>query len=112
MASSDSVDQLVIATVAGAQVGVLTDRLLRDGFHVTQVSRGSVFDELPVSLVVGLNHGRLPLLLDHVRECCHTRLRYLPSQFDASTVPAMAMIEVEVGGAVVYVLPVERFEQL
>lgn len=112
MASGGSVDRLVIVTAAGSHAGLLTDRLVRDGFHVTRVSRESVIDELPVSLFVGLNHGRLATLLQHVRESCQTRLRYLPAQFDAPTVPAVSMIEAQVGGAAVHVLAVERFEQL
>jgi len=108
------VNQLVIATVAGAQAGALTDRLTRDGFYVTQVdSSGGILYEATVSLLIGLDRARLPRLLEHIRECCRTRLRFIPAHVEAPLLEIQPMmIEAEVGGATVYVLDVERFERL
>jgi uncharacterized protein YaaQ len=109
------INQLVIVTVSGDQSGELTERLTRDGFHVTQVdSSGGVLDEARTTLLVGLDQTRLPILLEHVRECCHRRRRFIPAQVsEGLTLQAQPlMIEAEVGGAVVYVLEVERFEKL
>ena len=114
MTSSDVVNQLVIATIAGAQAGALTDRLTRDGFAVTQVdSSGGILYEATVSLLIGLNRARLPRLLEHIRECCHTRRRFIPAHVEAPLLEIQpVMIEAEVGGATIYALDVERFERL
>jgi len=111
---SDVVNQLVIATIAGAQAGALTDRLTRDGFTVTQVdSSGGILYEATVSLLIGLNRARLPRLLEHIRECCHTRRRFIPAHVEAPLLEIQpVMIEAEVGGATIYALDVERFERL
>jgi uncharacterized protein YaaQ len=104
-----------MVTVSGPSAGELTGRLTRDGFYVTQMdSRGGVLDEAHTSLLIGLDQPRLGQLLDHVRECCRTRRQFIPAQVaDALPLPAQpVMIEAEVGGAVLYVLDVERFEQL
>jgi len=110
----NTVNQLVIATVAGAQAGTLTDRLTRDGFYVTQIdSSGGILHEATVSLLIGLDRARLPRLLEHIREYCCTRRRFIPVHVEAPLLEFQPMmIEAEVGGATVYVLNVERFEQL
>jgi uncharacterized protein YaaQ len=109
-----TVNQLVIATVSGSQSGTLTDRLTRDGFYVTQVdSRGGILHEAMVSLLIGLDRSRLPHLLEHVRECCRTHRRFIPAHVETPLLEIQPMmIEAEVGGATIYVLDVERFEQL
>jgi uncharacterized protein YaaQ len=108
------VNQLVIANVAGAYANELTDRLTRSGFYVTQVdSSGGILYEATTTLLIGLDEAHLPQLLEHVRECCHTRRRYVPAHVEAPLLEVQPMmIEAEVGGATIYTLNVERFEQL
>ena len=114
MAPPNVVNQLVIATVTGSQAGALTDRLTRDKFYVTRVdSGGGILREATISLIIGLDRARLPRLLKHVRECCPTQRRYIPAHVEAPLLEIQPMmIEAEVGGATVYALDVERFEQL
>ena len=113
MTSHETVNQLVVVTVTGEQVDDLTRRLLQDGLHVTQVDRGGLFQEIPVSLLIGLNRADRPRLLAHVRECCRTRKRFIPTQAETPWLEGVGMmIEAEVGGATIYALDVERFEQL
>jgi uncharacterized protein YaaQ len=114
MTSPDSVNQLVLATVAGSQAGELVDRLVRSGFYVTQIdSRGGILHEATVSLLIGFDRVRLPRLLEHVRDCCHTRRQFIPAHAEAPILEAQTvMIEAEIGGATVFVFDVERFEQL
>jgi len=110
----DAVNQLVIATVSGGQAGALTDRLTRNGFNVTQVdSSGGILYEATVSLLIGLDRARLAHLLELIRGCCRTRRRFIPAHVEAPMLEIQPMmIEAETGGAMVYALDVERFEQL
>lgn len=114
MTEPATINQLVIATVAGAQAGSLTERLTREGFYVTQVdSSGGILYEATLSLLIGLDRAHLPRLLEAIRECCHTRRRFVPAHVEAPLLEVQpVMIEAEVGGATIYVLDVERFEQL
>ena len=81
--SKRDIDQLVVATVHGAQAGALTERLTGDGFYVTQVdSSGGLLHEPTVSLLIGLERSRLSILLEHVRSCCHTHTRYIPTHVE------------------------------
>jgi uncharacterized protein YaaQ len=108
------IDQLLIVNVLGEQSGELRQRLIRDGFQITEMnSAGGLVQELQVSLLIGLNRSRLPQLLQHIRDCCRRQKRFLPTQFEGSpTVFHSAVIEAEVGGAMMFVLDVERFERL
>jgi uncharacterized protein YaaQ len=107
-------DQLVIVSVLGEQSGELRQRLIRDGFQITEMNTaGGLVQELQVSLLIGLNHSRQGQLLQHIRDCCRRQKRFLPTQFEGSpTMFHSAVIEAEVGGAMIFVLDVERFEQL
>jgi len=110
----NDVNQLVIATISSTQAGALTGRLTRDGFYVTRVdSGGGILREATVSLFIGLDQAGLPRLLEHIRECCHARRRLIVAHPEAPLLEIQpVMIEAEVGGASLYVLDVERFEQL
>ena len=107
------VNQLVIATVAGAQAGTLAERLTQDGFYSTQIdSSGGILYEATVSLLIGLDRTRLPHLLGLLRECCRAHRRFIPAHVEAPLLEIQpVMIEAEVGGATVHVLDVVRFEQ-
>jgi uncharacterized protein YaaQ len=106
-------NQLVVVTVSGEQLSDLTQRLTQDGFDFTQMGRGGFFQENPVSLLIGLDRTDLPRLLTHLRECCPTQRRFIPVQAETAWVEGLGMmIEAEVGGATIYALDVERFEQL
>ncbi|OQY19230.1 MAG: hypothetical protein DRI77_03965 [Chloroflexi bacterium] len=114
MSPPNIVNQLAIVTVSGAQAGALTDRLTGDGFYFTRLdSSGGILYESTLSLLVGLDRARRPRLLEHIRECCRTRRQFIPAHAEAPMLEVQpTMIEVETGGATVYVLDIERFEQL
>ena len=114
MSETLAIDQLIILTVLGEQSGELHQHLIADGFQITEMnSAGGLVQELQVTLLIGFNHTRQDKLLQHIRECCHRQRRYLPTQFEGSpTVFHTAIIEAEVGGAMIFELNVERFEQL
>lgn len=114
MSRFDTIDQLCLVTVLGEQAGELTARLLRDGFHVTEMNTsGGLLQDTQVSLLIGLSQQRQRQLLAHIRDCCRRHTRFIPAHLEgSSSLFQPAIIEAEVGGAIIYVLPVERFEQL
>jgi uncharacterized protein YaaQ len=109
----NAVNRLVVATVAGSQADELIKRLTDDGFYATVIdSQGGILYEATEALLIGLDKKHLPRLLKHVRECCRTRLQYIPAHVEAPLLEAQAsIVEAQVGGASVYVFSVERFEQ-
>ena len=114
MTSTETVNQLVLATVASSQAGALVKRLTADRFFVTEIdSQGGVLYEATVTLLIGLDRPLLPRCLKHIRETCQTRRQYVPAYAEAPMLEAQSvMVEAEVGGASVFVFDVERFEKL
>lgn len=108
------VDQIFIIVISGTQADSLADSLLEHGFYVTRIdSYGGLLSEPRNSLLVGFDHPRQEDLLALVRRCCAGRRQYIPTQvgmlMDYGGIP---MIEAHVGGATVYALDVEHFEQV
>jgi len=114
ISSPQIVNQLILATVAGSQAGEFVERLTRDEFYVTRIdSRGGFLHEATVSLLIGLDKIQLPRLLELLREYCRRHRKFIPAHAEAPFFEApTVMIEAEIGGATVYALDVERFEQL
>ncbi len=112
--ANQTINQLVIAVVSGAQAGGLTQRLRAAGFYFTQLdSWGGLLEEPTVCLLIGLDAVNRPALIDLIRQCCQVHRQYIPARLDASMLQVQpVMIEAEVGGAAVYTVAVERFVQL
>jgi uncharacterized protein YaaQ len=114
VSDQSGINRLVMVTVAGEQLNELTQHLVQDRFYFTQVnSGGGLLLDTPVTLLIGVNESRVPRLLEHLRECCHKRRKYIPAHVEAAPLQIQpVMIEAEVGGAIVSVLNVERFDQV
>lgn len=110
----ETIDRLAITIVDGSQSRDLIQVLNQDGFPVTIVDAvGGFLHESLVTLLIGLPHRRLPRFFSVVREQCPRRTRYVPMGVELSLTPGYPMmIEASVGGATVFILPVERFVQL
>ena len=110
----ETIDRLAIAIVDGSQSRDLTQALNKEQFPVTIVDAvGGFLHEALVTLLIGLPSARLPKFFAVVREQCPRRTRYVPMGVELSLTPGYPMmIEASVGGATVFILPVERFVQL
>ncbi len=107
--------KLVIAIVNNDDASALADALRQAGFRATRIaSTGSFLSEGNTTFLMGIPAEAVEQVLEIIRQTCHTRTRYV------NPVPPAAMgeefilsqpLEVQVGGAIVFVLPVERFER-
>lgn len=114
MTDPDTIDQLAIILASGFQPSKLQEALIRDGFSFTEMdSSGGLLQETMTCLLVGLNHARLSILLELVRTICKPIQQYVPVQVGLPEGYAnIPMVKVEVGGATVYLVNVERFDQI
>ena len=112
--SNGEIDRMAIAIVDGGQSKDLLQALNDRRFPATVIdAEGGFLHETKVTLIVGLSHERLQEFFAVVRESCPSRTRYMPMGVELSLSPGYpVMIEVRVGGAVVFVVPVERFVRL
>ena len=108
--------KLVVAIVQDEDTSSLTDALVTAGHRFTKVSTtGSFLRTGNTSLLVGVADDQVQSVMSILRRTCRRRtqvavpyspalepgLLYMPENF-----------EVEVGGAVVFVIDVARFERL
>lgn len=108
--------KLIFAIVHDRDRHKLSDRLVKDGFRFTQLaSTGGFLREGNTTFLIGVEDGLVDAALQVVDECSKTREQFvnlMPP--DAAAVGAFIAnpVSVKVGGAVVFVLPIERFEKL
>jgi uncharacterized protein YaaQ len=108
--------KLVIAVIQGQDVGAVRRALPPAGFRLTEVdSLGGFLRENNVTLLIGAEAARLPELWRLLAENCLTRTEYI-SPFQPAYGPGDVFlprpVEVQVGGATVWVVDVERFVTL
>lgn len=111
--------QLILAIVQSEDADLLCSRLNGAGFELTRLSSiGGFLTRGNVTVLIGLDAAQVPAAIEIIRKTCHMRRRYInpaitgvePAHMSLAT-PTIPL-EVQVGGATVFSLPVARFEHL
>jgi uncharacterized protein YaaQ len=108
--------KLVVAVVHSEDAGILVNALLEREYRATRLhSSGGFLKQSNATVMVGVEEDQVDLVIDIVRENCHARTQIvnpMPPIMEPGEFFMPYPLEVEVGGATVFVLPVERFERL
>jgi uncharacterized protein YaaQ len=108
--------KLVVSIVHNEDAGALVDALLEKEYRATRLhSSGGFLRQSNTTVIVGVEDDQVPEVLGIVRESCHSRTQIvnpMPPIMEPGEFFMPYPLEVEVGGATVFVLPVERFERL
>jgi len=108
--------KLVIAIVHNEDAGPLVDALLEGEYRATRLhSSGGFLKQSNATILVGAEDDKVEAVLALVRENCTSRTQVvnpMPPIMEPGEFFMPYPLEVEVGGATVFVLPVERFERL
>ncbi len=106
-------DQLAILDVSGEQEDKLFKNLAKEKFTFTVInSTGGMIQETEVCLLIGFQSERLPMLLEVVRKNCRPYRKYISARgFMQGEMAGPPMVEVELGGAQLFLMNVELFEQ-
>jgi uncharacterized protein YaaQ len=107
--------KLIICVVNQDDTDDLIDALTADGHQATVISTtGGFLREGNATLLLGVSDEVVQTVIKIIQANCHTRVAYanplLPTT-ELGSLHAPMPIEVQVGGAVVFVLDVERFER-
>ncbi len=106
--------KLIIAVVQDQDADDTIKALNEAGFRVTRVaSTGGFFSVGNTTLLSGVDDDAVDDVIAVFRQTCERRTRLIPAGPNIVESAAMmgAFVEVEVGGATVFVLDVEHFEQ-
>jgi uncharacterized protein YaaQ len=108
--------KLVIAVVQGEDAQRTVEALTSAGISSTRVSStGGFLQQGNVTILVGIEEARVAEALQIIRDNCRERSRYLtPAMPTAEPGDFLAAfpVEVQVGGATVFVVPVDSFEKV
>ncbi|MGC8781139.1 MAG: cyclic-di-AMP receptor [Anaerolineae bacterium] len=109
--------QLLIAIVQAEDADVLGEHLIKKGFRFTRLnSVGSFLARGNATMLVGVEDDEVESVLDVLRATCKTRQAFLNAlpQIEAphASLAVVMPLEVTVGGAVVFTVPVRRFVRL
>jgi uncharacterized protein YaaQ len=100
--------KLVIAVVQRQDAGELLEALTTQGHRVTRISsEGGFLREGNVTLLIAVDDQAVDPLLRTIREHCYTRTRYvspLPPVAESGEFYPPVPVEVQVGGATIFVL--------
>jgi len=108
--------KLIIAIVQAEDADRLVSELVDEGFRVTRIaSSGALLRRENASLLLGVEERDIPRALSIIRRTCRRRkeivIPYAPAM-EPGLLWLPENFEVEVGGATVFILPVERMERI
>ena len=75
-------------------------------------SAGGFLGSRNATLLIGLRPGREDEAIRSLKESCRQRIEYLTLPLEGSPLPMPTPVPVTVGGATVFALPVEHFEEI
>jgi uncharacterized protein YaaQ len=108
--------KLVIAIVHNEDAGTLVDALLEKEYRATKLhSSGGFLKQGNATILVGVDDEQVQAVLDIISASCHSRRQFvnpMPPIMEPGEFYMPYPVEVEVGGATVFVVQVERFERL
>ncbi len=107
------IHSLTLAVVQDQDVEMATRALEPLGANVVYMaSTGGFLGRRNATLLIGLPEGREGEALKVLETSCRQRVEYLTMPLEGSPLPMPTPIPVTVGGATVFMLPVERFEEI
>jgi uncharacterized protein YaaQ len=78
-------------------------------FHLA--SAGGFLGRRNATLLIGLTEENIEKVISTLEKSCRQRVEYLAVPLEGSPLPMPTPVPVTVGGATIFTLPVERFEE-
>lgn len=105
-------DTLLMAVVQ-AQDAEIVERLLDEmGISITRLpSTGAFLGRRNATLLIGIPIENRQAILDNLRENCRQRIEYIAVPIESAPLPLPTPTPVTVGGATVFTIDVERYEE-
>lgn len=103
---------MILAVVQDQDLDIAARALEPLGAPVVYLaSSGGFLGRRNATLLIGLPKGLEEQVLATLRTACRQRVEYMTMPVEGAPMPMPAPIQVTVGGATVFALPVERYEQ-
>jgi uncharacterized protein YaaQ len=107
------IQHLLLAVVQEQDLDAATRALGGIDVPVTFLSSaGGFLGRHNVTLLIGLPENKEQEALEILERTCRQRVEYLTLPMEGTPLPLPAPVPVTVGGATVFALPIERFEEI
>ena len=108
--------KMVVAIVQAEDASGLLSQLSNRGFRATRIkTAGGFLREANATILIGVDSADVDTVVQTIRESCTTRqqqITAIPAVMEPGEFFLPYPVEVEVGGATIFVLDVERFERV
>jgi uncharacterized protein YaaQ len=105
--------KLVIAVVQDEDSEAAVQALTERGYRVTRLATtGGFLRRGNTTLMIGVEDAQVDEVVGVLRQKCRRRTVFTPLVSETPMMLPSSVVEVEVGGATVFVINMERFEQV
>lgn len=105
--------KLVITVVEDNDVAFLMESLVKHGFRATKLaSTGGFLLQGNTTLLIGVENHQVEPVLEIIRSTCGPRKKIIPQIAPELPTAIGVPVEIEAGGAVVFVIDVNQFWKL
>ena len=106
--------KLVFAIINSDDAGAVTRSLTKSGFSSTRLATtGGFLMAKNITLMVGVDEEKVSEAIDIIKEHCHSRKQIISTASGVSRdFPIGMPVEVNVGGATIFVVDVEQFQRV
>ena len=106
--------KLVFSIINSDDAGAVTRSLTKSGFSSTRLATtGGFLMAKNVTLMVGVDEEKVSEVIDIIKQHCHSRKQIIPATSGMGReFPTGMPVEVNVGGATIFVVDVEQFQRV
>jgi len=106
--------KLVFAIINSDDAGSVTRSLTRSGFSSTRLATtGGFLMAKNITLMVGVDEEKVSEVIEIIKQHCHSRKQIISTSSGMSRdFPTGMPVEVNVGGATIFVVDVEQFQRV
>jgi uncharacterized protein YaaQ len=113
MPPNEKTDRLMTVVVQGQDADAAMRALKKAGIKVSHMaSTGGFLGRRSATLLIGLVTGQEETIVNILRQNCRTRVEYVTIPLEGSPLPLPAPTPITVGGATIFLLNVERYEEV
>ncbi len=106
-------DTLLMAVIQSQDVDHAESALEKFGIHITRLaSTGGFLGRRNATLFLGLPAEKEELILQTLKKTCRQRVEYIAVPLESAPLPLPAPTPITIGGANIFALDVDYFEEL
>ncbi len=107
-----NINRLMAAVIQEQDIDTATNALLKLGLVVERLpSTGGFLGRRNATLLIGLNENQVQAAVQALGRTCRRRVEYVATPLEGSPLPFPSPTPITVGGATIFALEVERYEE-